>query len=85
MLRRIAVHRIGREESGQPFRRLAVPAAALGDLRQDFERKDVLGIECQDLAKHIGGAGIVLLIDHAAPEDDVGADVIGMELEPGGA
>ena len=84
-LRRIAVHRIGREQAAEPVGRLVVPAAALGDFRQDLERQDVLGVERQDSAKHVGGAGVVLLIDHAAPEDDVRADVIGVPLETGGA
>jgi len=84
-LRGIAVHRIGGEQATEPFGGLVVAAAAVGDLRQDLEGQDVLGIERQDFAKHVGGAGLVLLIDQAAPEDDVRADVIRVQLEAGGA
>ena len=84
-LSRIAVHRIGRQQATQPVGRFVVSTAARGDFRQDLERQDVLRVERQNLAKHCGGPGVVLLIDQVAPEDDVRADVVGVPLETGGA
>jgi hypothetical protein len=55
--------------------------AALGYLGQDLERQDVFRVERQDFAEHAGGAGVVLLVHEAAPEHDVGADVVGVPLE----
>jgi len=55
--------------------------AALSDLRQDLERQHIFRVERQDLAEHIGGARVVLLIHETAPEHDVGADVVGVQLE----
>jgi len=57
--------------------------AAVGDLGQDLERQHVFRVERQHLAEHLGGARVVLLIHEAAPEHDVGADIVGVQLETG--
>ena len=79
-LRRVPIHRVGRQQPTEPLGSLVEPAAAGGDVGQDLERQHVLGIEHQHFAKHVGGSGVVLLIDQTAPEDDVRADVVGVEL-----
>ncbi len=81
----IPVHGIGRQQPRQPVDRFVVAAAAQRDLAQDLERQHVLGVQGQHLPEHVGRTGVVLLIHHAAPEDDVGADVVGVSLETSGA
>ena len=77
----IAIHRIGVEETAQPFHRLVVLSSAFGELGQAAQRDDVFPVEVQDLFKDIVGGGVVLLIDQAPGIDDVGTDIIGVQLE----
>ena len=77
-LRRVAVHGIGRQQAAEPVHLLAEPSAALGDFCEDPERQHVFWVEGQHLPKHVGGAGIVLLVDQATPVNDVRADIIGV-------
>src|SRR5438876_7772292 len=83
VLGRVAVHGIDGEELREPADRVLEALAALADLRQDAQREDVLGIEREDLLKHLSCRDVLPLVHEAAPVYDVGAHVVGVPLEPG--
>ena len=78
---RVAVHRVGIQQAGQPLDFLFVFPVPLRQLGEAAESDDVLAVQSEDVGEDAQGRGVVLLVDEAAGVDDVGADVIGVELE----
>src|SRR5439155_9340150 len=72
----VLVHRIHVDKLAEPFHCLVEPPASLGDLRQHFQREDVLGVKGQDPTERLDRSGVILLVNETAPVDDVRADVI---------
>ena len=77
----VLVHRIHVDKLAEPLHCLVEPPASLGDLRQHFQREDVLGVKGQDPTERLDRSGVILLVNETAPVDDVRADVIRVTLK----
>ena len=78
---RVAIHRVGVQKPRQPLDLFVVLPVPLSQLGEPTQGDDVFAVEAQDLLEDTERAGVVFLVDEAAGVDDVGADVIGMQLE----
>ena len=81
-LRGVPVHRVDGEQLTEPVDRYVQPIGTAGNVGENLQRQHVLGIQAQHLAEHRFGSRVVLLLEQAAPVHDVGADIVGVKLQP---
>ena len=78
---RVPIHRVCVQQPRQPLDFLFVFPIPLGELGETAECDDILAVELEHLLEDAEGGRIIFLVDEATGVDDVGADVIGVELE----